>query len=72
MDLRRLHAFAHQQAHTPFYVLHEQHAGVFDARLVLLILLEVHLFKNEPLTLAELAFCLAMSSVVLVGVEIEK
>jgi Ca2+-transporting ATPase len=30
------------------------------------------IFKTQPLTLAELAFCLAMSSVVFVAVEIEK
>lgn len=30
------------------------------------------IFKTAPLTAGELAFCLAMSSVVFVGVEIEK
>jgi Ca2+-transporting ATPase len=30
------------------------------------------IFKTEPLTLGELAFCLAMSAIVFVGVEIEK
>jgi Ca2+-transporting ATPase len=30
------------------------------------------IFKTEPLTFAELLFCLAMSSVVFVAVEIEK
>jgi P-type Ca2+ transporter type 2C len=29
-------------------------------------------FKTQPLTLAELAMCVGLSSVVLVGVEIEK